>query len=199
MEQLFRKLNVSRETIDKLSLYVDLVSQWNRKTALVQIKTMDEFWHRHILDSLQLLAAVNFENKKIIDIGTGAGLPGMILAIAGIENITLLDSSVRKCVFLEEVARILNVKVTVINCRCEDIKEPTYDLVLSRACCQLSELLTFMKHVSRETKNALGYFHKGLQIDAEIAKALQEHQFEYEKIPSITSTDGAIIRISNLH
>ena len=198
MFQVSPLFDVSRETIEKLQRYCELVSEWNRNTSLVQFKTLDDIWIRHIVDSFQLLEIVNFKNLKIIDIGTGAGFPGMVLAIAGVKNITLLDSNQRKCIFLEEVARQLDVDVTVLNNRCESLTVNNFEIILSRACSELTQLLMFMKHVSRETKNPVGYFHKGKLADAEIQRAMQSHAFTYEKFQSKTATEGVIIKITNL-
>jgi 16S rRNA (guanine527-N7)-methyltransferase len=197
---------VSRETIDKLCTYVDLVHQWNRRTSLVQIKTLQEVWNRHILDSLQILPRVtqiiddsqaSKNPLKIIDIGTGAGFPGMVLAISGVKSISLCDSNERKCIFLSEVARTLNVDVEILNCRVSDIPKNHYDLVLSRACSDLSTLLDYVFHVSRETKSR-AILHKGKNVNKEISEALKKWSFSYYIYPSILNTDGCILEIFDL-
>ncbi|MBX3486731.1 MAG: 16S rRNA (guanine(527)-N(7))-methyltransferase RsmG [Candidatus Paracaedibacteraceae bacterium] len=189
---------VSRETADKFAIYHDLLSSWNRNTALVQLETIDQFYRRHILDSLQLMPLLpQFTNA--IDLGTGAGFPGMVLSIAGIANITLCDSNQRKIVFLNELSRLLDMKVETLCARIESIKKCDYDLVFSRAYADLSTLLKQVVHVSRETQNPVtGLFLKGKIIDREIELAYKQYDFNYEKIDSITSNDGVILRVYNI-
>ncbi|MBX3457717.1 MAG: 16S rRNA (guanine(527)-N(7))-methyltransferase RsmG [Candidatus Paracaedibacteraceae bacterium] len=189
---------VSRETEDKFEQYRILLESWNRNTSLVQIGTIDQFYIRHILDSLQLIPHLPVHHK-MIDLGTGAGFPGMVLSIAGIDNITLCDSNQRKIVFLKELARIIDVDVCAMSCRIEDIRQCDYDVVLSRACSDLTALLEQTLHVSRETeKTVTGIFLKGRIVDEEIKVACQQYDFNYEKIDSITSDDGVILKVYNI-
>jgi 16S rRNA (guanine527-N7)-methyltransferase len=187
---------VSRETLSLLKEYVTLIEQWNRKTGLVQQNTLEHIWERHILDSLQL--ATYFENKdqSILDIGSGGGLPGIIIAISGYTNVTLCESNIRKVVFLEEVVRKLNLPVKVIHDRIENINQH-YDIITSRACASLEKLLGFMKNVSRET-GSFGVFPKGKTALLEIEEARKTWNFNAELFPSITSDEGTIIVVRNL-
>ncbi len=189
---------VSRETADKFITYFDLIQKWNRNTALVQVDTLDQFYSRHILDSLQLISILpTFSNG--IDLGTGAGFPGMVLTIAGIHNITLCDSNQRKIIFLNELSRLIDVPCTTLCTRIENITTPIYDLVISRAYSNLSTLLMQTLHVSRETKNPVtGIFLKGKIVDNEIEFAYKEYDFNYDKINSITSDEGVILKVYNI-
>ncbi len=189
---------VSRETAEKFITYFDLIQKWNRNTALVQVDTLDQFYSRHILDSLQLISILPiFING--IDLGTGAGFPGMVLAIAGINNITLCDSNQRKIIFLNELSRLINVPSKTLCSRIENITTPTYDLVISRAYSDLSTLLKQTLHVSRETENPVtGIFLKGKIVDSEIESAYKEYDFNYDKMNSITSDEGVILKVYNI-
>jgi 16S rRNA (guanine527-N7)-methyltransferase len=195
---------VSRETIERLSIYIDLIQQWNRRTGLIQIKTLDDVWQRHILDSLQLIPLLTPHtlssdvdtSLSIIDIGTGAGFPGMVLAIVGIPNITLCESNVRKCVFLEEVARLTKTSVKITNNRIEHL-DRKHDLILSRACAELNLLLEYMHFVSRETKSR-ALFHKGKNVNQEICNAQKKWSFSYHKYQSIVNSEGYILEITEL-
>lgn len=187
---------VSRETLPLLKEYVTLIEQWNRKTGLVQQNTLEHIWERHILDSVQLTTYFENKNQSILDIGSGGGLPGIIIAISGYTNVTLCESNIRKVVFLEEVIRKLNLSVKVIHDRVENLCE-NYDIITSRACANLEKLLGFMKNVSRET-GSFGVFPKGKTALHEIEEAKKTWDFNAEIFPSTTSDEGKIIVVRNL-
>ena len=119
---------VPHETFEKLSAYVDLLLKWNSKINLISKNTVDEVWIRHILDSAQIIKYIEDKSYRVLDVGSGAGLPGIILSILGVENITLVDSDQRKCSFLLEAARLLNLKLKVINDRVENICDKEFDV-----------------------------------------------------------------------
>lgn len=186
---------VSSDTFPLFEKYIQLLKEWNRKTGLVQENTLPDVWERHILDSLQLLPFLS-SFSPLIDIGSGGGFPGIVLAIAGRKNITLCESNTRKSVFLEEVLRQLDLKAIVRNARIEDVKEK-YEMVVSRACADLSTLLKFMHYVSCET-NCTGVFLKGKNVEKEIEIAKDKWMFEVQMPPSITEKEGKVIIINNL-
>jgi 16S rRNA (guanine527-N7)-methyltransferase len=194
---------VSRETLDKLNSYITLLTEWNRNTSLVQIKTIDSIWSRHVLDSLQILPYLKKiiqdmdGDCQILDVGSGAGFPGMVLAIAGIQNITLCESNIRKCVFLEEVTRLTGASVTIENRRVEEL-EKKYDLVISRACADLSLLLSFAYIVSRETHLPRAVFHKGQNVNKEILEANKKWSFSFDQYPSILDSEGCILEVFDI-
>lgn len=189
---------VSRETYEKFKKYQELISAWNRQTSLVQLDSLNLFMERHILDSLQLLPLVSRE-LKTIDIGTGAGFPGMVLAIAGVKNITLCDSTFRKTVFLNEIKRLFDVDVEITCCRVEDMKDRSYEQIITRACADLATLLSQSLIVSRETKEKVTLFAlKGHSSEGEIIKAREKFSFNYEKIDSTTNANGVILRITDI-
>lgn len=187
---------VSRETFPILKDYVNLVKKWNRKTGLVQIETLDTIWERHILDCLQIIPHLPNKKAAILDIGTGGGFPGILLAIAGYMKVNLCESNIRKVVFLEEVIRQLNLPTKIINQRVENISE-SYDYITSRACAKLGMLLRYMNNVSRET-GSIGIFLKGKTVEMEVEEAQQEWVFDLELIPSITAKESKIIIVRNL-
>lgn len=198
-EQSFAKylpdLNVSRETLEKYKVYFDLLIQWNKAIPLVQEKTIDDFYVRHIIDSLQIYSFLSNKDAIIADIGTGAGFPGMVLSMFGCSNITLVESNRKKISFLGEVARQTNTSVRLLNERAENITS-IYEVVLSRACSSLSNLLSLMKNVSRET--SAGIFHKGENHLMEIKEAEQLWKFDYSLYPSVTDSKSKIIIVKNL-
>ena len=188
-------LNVSRETIFNFETYFNLLSQWNKAIALVQEKTLNEFATRHIIDSLQIASLIEELNSSIIDLGTGAGFPGLVLAMYGFSNVTLVESIRKKTLFLNEVARLTNTNVTIKNERAEAINEK-FDFILSRACSSLTNLLLLMHNVSRETST--GIFHKGASVSKEIEEAKLKWTFDYELRDSVTDKEAKIIIVRNV-
>lgn len=189
------ELFVSRETISRYETYYELLNQWNKVISLVQEKTLDDFIVRHVIDSLQIIPFINTLDSKIVDIGTGAGFPGLALAIYGYKDITLVESNRKKTVFLGEVSRKTKIPVTVLNERAEKINDK-YDFILSRACSSLSNLLLLMSNVSRETST--GIFHKGATFSAEIEEAKLNWTFNYELKDSVTDKHSKIIIVKNV-
>ena len=115
-------LDVSRETIDNLNLYVDILRKWNTTINLVSKGSITDVWKRHILDSAQLFKFVTHDMEKWLDIGSGAGFPGLVIAILAKGRftnlrVTLIESDKRKCVFLNEVVRELDLNVKILSKR----------------------------------------------------------------------------------
>lgn len=187
---------VSRETIPAYENYIELIKKWNRKTGLVQQHTLATIWERHILDCIQIIPYLGNKSNSILDIGTGGGFPGILLSIAGFENIDLCESNIRKTVFLEEAIRHLNLSAKVINNRVENINNK-YDIIVSRACASLDQLLCYMLNVSHETSST-GVFLKGKTAALEIEEAQKKWDFNFELFPSITSENSKIIIVKNL-
>lgn len=137
-----------------------------------------------------------YNTVPILDMGTGAGFPGMVLAMCGFTNVTLCESNQRKCLFLEEVARQTKTKVSVINERVENLK-PSYEIIVSRACCSLDQLCKMMGIVSRET-SATGIFHKGSTWKDEVKEAMLKWDFNLRAYQSITAEESVVLSIHNL-
>lgn len=198
-ELLNRHVNVSRETFKKLSLYYDLLIKWQSKINLISDQTISDIWSRHFLDSLQLLKHIpkTLKNPAMIDIGTGAGFPGMALAIYGVGEIHLIESDGKKISFLKEVSRITESKVFIHHDRIENVKLDKCDIILSRACSDLNQLLNLSsKNVSRET---FSLFHKGKNYSNELEEAKKHWSFDTEIFPSVTDQNGVIVKLSNIN
>lgn len=194
-EKLNRHFSVSHETFAKLILYHDLLIKWQKSINLVSNTSIKEVWERHFLDSLQLCPHIQ-NNKSIVDIGTGAGFPGMVLAICGIPNIHLIESDSKKITFLKEVARITDTDVSIHNTRIEDCVIDNVTLILSRALANISRLLDLsMNFVSHETKC---FFHKGKNWANELEDANEFYSFNHEIIPSVTDPEGVILKLSHI-
>ncbi len=187
--------NVPREVLDALEKYQSLTLKWNKTINLVSCNTECEFWVRHILDSLQLMKYINDQNIHLIDVGSGGGFPGIVLSIAGIKNVTLVESDVRKSIFLLQASKISSNKVNVINQRIEAIKLDC-DILTSRACAQLEKIFVYTKHINVRSKYLL---FKGEQYQKEIEIAKKRWSFCHSIYDSETSNNSKILEISNIY
>lgn len=187
---------VPRETFEKLSAYHDLLLLWQKKINLISPKTIDEIWERHILDSCQFASLIVPRETSIMDIGTGAGLPGLILAILGFQSITLIDSDQKKCVFLQEASAKLDLNVTILSQRVEQVKDKKTAVILSRALAPLHQLLAWSSPLLSPSGKCL--FAKGENYAKEIEEALATWQFDVKVHPSITHADAKLLEISQL-
>jgi len=196
-ELLSDQISISHETFEKLSAYHDLLLKWQSKINLISNDTIKDVWRRHFLDSLQLLPYIDNKEKTIVDLGSGAGFPAMALAVAGFQNVRLVESDIRKSAFLREVVRITETKATIHNCRIEDVKIEKIDIVTSRACASLDKLLHLIyDKISHET---ICLFHKGKNYSMEFEEASKNWQYDISATPSIVDSEGVIVKISNLH
>ncbi len=158
-------------------------------------KSKDDIIQRHILDSLQLVDYINKDSDRVIDIGTGAGLPGMLLAIEGVSSVRLIEPTQKKVVFLNHIKNLYSLNVTIINSTWEKIAECNSNVVVSRAFSSLNNLLEAMGYVSRETNSPRGLFLKGEKLEIEILEAKKNWNFSYEIYQSKTHEKGKIIKV----
>lgn len=164
--------DVSRETFEP---YVELLLKWNQKINLVSKKcTKEEIWDRHICDSAKLFYSID-RDDTLIDIGSGAGFPGIILSIMGINEVTLIESDERKAAFLLQASKISKNKVIILNKRVEEL-ELKCDILTSRAFASVSKILEICKNISVRKKILL---LKGEKATEEIDEALKIWSFKY--------------------
>jgi len=187
---------VSRETFERLKIYHDLLLKWQSKINLISNDTVSNVWNRHFLDSLQITQYIPNYNNVIMDIGTGAGFPGMVIAICGYNNVHLVESDTKKISFLREVSRVTNTPVFIHHVRIEEVVIDNTQIILSRACSNLNQLINLAsKNVSRET---FFLFHKGKNYSNEIEDAKKSWLFDEVIFPSITDPNGVIVKLSNI-
>ncbi len=190
------QLNVSRETLDLFLLYAEILAKWQAKINLISGNTIGNVWSRHFLDSAQLYDLVPTGAKTLLDIGSGAGFPGMVLAVMGVKNVTLVEADSRKCLFLREVLRQTGKHANVVNCRIEEFDGGYFDVITSRALAPMDKLLSYINpHFGPITK---GIFLKGEQVDRELTKAKKQWKLEYKTVPSITNDRGSIIMVEKI-
>ncbi len=183
---------VSRETITGFEKYITLLLEENKKYNLIGKNEAPLIWERHIIDSLQLYPFLN-SYRSIVDLGSGAGFPGVPLSIVGIPNITLVDSHAKKCLFLEKVSRETNLSIDIVCTRVEDFKNRHFEIGISRAMASLVQIMKWAYPVCSEF-----LIMKGKSHVFEIEEAQKIFTFEYDLFPSMTNREAKIIKIKNL-
>ena len=188
--------SVSRETIEKLEIYISLLQQWNKKINLVSQQGMDQVWKRHVYDSFQLIRYLDSSVKSIADLGSGGGFPGLILALSTDIPVILIESDKRKTIsiFLREVLRQTKTQATVLCQRIENVNAISVDVVTARALTSLTQLLEFSKNILN--KNGYCLFLKGRSVNLEIEEAQKNWKINYKTFSSQTNADGVIVKIN---
>lgn len=199
-ELVLRYFDVSRETLERLDIYAQTLLKWNPKINLVSRRSLDDLWTRHILDSLQVFETVQPGNSWL-DIGSGGGLPGVIVAILAAERapdlaVTLLESDQRKCAFLRSVARECGVPISVLCERIEKAEPQNAGVLSARALADLSILLAFCERHLAPTGTAV--FPKGANWKKEVDNARSQWRFDCEEITSLTEAEAVILRINGV-
>ena len=201
MKKLLNLQNVSRETIKNLELFQSFVLEYNDKFNLISKSSTAYIWSRHIVDSLQLINLIRKEDKFLYDFGSGAGFPGVVLAIACKNiypniNIKLIESISKKASFLDYINKKMDLNVEVIHDRIENITLPKADIITSRALGSLEKLLGYAyPFCSNKTKLI---FPKGKKWSEEVDEAQKKWSFKYKTIKSITSEEGRILYIEKV-
>lgn len=185
---------VSREIFIKIIEFKNLLLKWNKTINLISTKTSDNLMNRHILDSVQLLSFIE-KGSKIIDLGSGAGFPAIILSISGVEDITLIESDSRKAAFLLQASKISSNNIKILNKRIENIESLQCDIITSRAFAELTSIFEYSSKIKVKSKFLL---HKGAGYKNEIAKAEKHWLFNRTVHDSITSETGKILEITDL-
>ncbi|MDZ4791988.1 MAG: 16S rRNA (guanine(527)-N(7))-methyltransferase RsmG [Hyphomicrobiales bacterium] len=196
-----RDFGVSRETLERLKLYEALLRKWQQAVNLVAPSTLDDVWRRHFADSAQV-AELAPDAKKWVDLGSGAGFPGLVIAIMtanqDYREVHLVESNSKKCAFLFDVARQTGARAVVHDCRIEvaTAKIGIMDVVSARAVAPLSSLLALSQ--SFFVRETAGLFLKGRDALVEVAEAEKQWRFQWKTSASRTDSQGQIIKIWNL-
>jgi len=194
---------VSRETYDKLRDYESLIQKWNPSINLIAKSTLSDIWNRHIVDSAQVYYAASAElSGNCTDIGSGGGLPAIVIAILaqGADKqvqMTMVESDKRKSVFLRTAIRELGLNnANVVNERIENVQIPVSKFISARALAPLTELFGFAEKLSDDKTTFL--FQKGKNWLSEIGIAQNHWSFDYEAIKSETDSNAVILKIRGL-
>lgn len=199
-----RAFLVSRETLERLNLYESALKRWQPAVNLVAPATLPQIWRRHFADSAQLAALVPAQAQSLVDLGSGAGFPGLVLAILlggkRLKRVVLVESDQRKAAFLREVARQTGTDVEVVSARIEApgtrARIGTADVVCARALAALDALLELAFPLFGP--NSIGLFLKGKDAAAEVEAARVRWQLDVALTPSMTDERGSIVAVRGL-
>lgn len=194
-------IDVSRETRDRLETYEALLKKWNPAINLVSKSTIEDAWTRHFVDSAQIFDLTPEDTRHWVDIGSGGGFPGLVVAIMAAEarpemSTTLIESDLRKATFLRTVIRETGISAKVLSERIEKAPPQQADVLSARALASLTDLLGFAeRHLSPK---GLTVFPKGKSAVDEINAALETWSFELQKEVSRTDSDAVILLIRDI-
>ena len=190
--------NVSRETIDRLKALEALLRRWQKRVNLVAASTLDDIWGRHFLDSAQLLRRYREEHPGEgpaiwLDLGSGAGFPGLVLAILGVGEVHLVESNGRKCTFLRRVINQTGAEAVVHQSRIEALDSFPVDVITARALAPISKILAYGEKFGGN--GAEYWLLKGSGAQRELTEAGKYWKLDWRSFPSITDDSGAVLRL----
>ena len=180
----------------RLEAYAELLKRWSGRINLVSRNTLGDLWRRHFLDSAQLLPLIPGTTRSLVDLGSGAGFPGLVLAILGVPGVELIESDKRKAVFLREAARIANAPVKITDSRIEAAKPHPADVVTARACAPLDKLLPLAQRFIGPHTVCL--FLKGDHVADELTATRREWRIKAAQLPSRADPRGVILRLEQV-
>ena len=199
-ENVFSEINnffaLNIEQKKALEDYVSMLLSENGKYNFIGKSTIDQVWNRHILDCAQLIQFIKNPQKKFADLGSGAGLPGVVLSLLGLKEIHLIEKSFRKADFLRKIKNISPNRIFVHQAKLEELENINFDCITSRALAPLDKLLKYCQKFLKDDGYCL--FLKGKNLPLEISQAKQKFSFEFELFPSLTSKESNIIRINKI-
>lgn len=195
-EAFAAEFDVSRETLDRLRAYLDLLGRWQRAINLVGRGTLADPWRRHILDSAQLVRHLPPRVASVVDLGSGAGLPGMVLAILGVPGMHLIESDQRKASFLREAARATETAVQVHAARIEEVADGPADVVTARAVAPLPRLLELAEPFVGPDTRCL--FLKGTRASSELTAASLHWHMVPQTFASLSDPTGVVLQLEEI-
>ncbi|MDC0094061.1 16S rRNA (guanine(527)-N(7))-methyltransferase RsmG [Alphaproteobacteria bacterium] len=203
-ESFCSHLYVSRETYEKFEIYYETLSKWQKSINLVSKSTIDNIWVRHFLDSGQLYNFTKDIKGNILDLGSGAGFPGLILAMMGNKNISVIESDQKKCTFMREIAMLTDTNVKIYNSRIEDLSFLKPTLITARALAPLNKLIKYVEnYIKKSPSNSQNIpkllFLKGKSYKKELLELSKTRDIKYQVYQSITDEFGKILYINNVN
>ena len=190
------QLDVSRETLQRLSDYLDLLRRWQSTINLVGPATLADPWRRHFLDAAQLVDRVPAEAANLVDLGSGAGFPGMVLAVLGVPRVHLIEADRRKAQFLREVARVTGAPATIHAERIEQMRGWPAAVITARALAPLPRLLELADRFLGSDSVCL--FLKGKSVGRELTEARVSWHMDAETFPSRSEPTGTVLKLRGI-
>jgi 16S rRNA (guanine527-N7)-methyltransferase len=185
--------DVSRETLKKLGIYADLLNKWNTRINLVSPDSIPTLWDRHIADSAQLFRFIPQDTPNLVDVGSGAGFPGLVLAIMGVRDVHLVESDQRKIAFMREAARLTEAAVTFHPSRIEELPPFTAGAITARALAPLEKLLDWTAPF--RGPDTISLFLKGQTVAGELTDAHKQWTMVVDRQQSLTDPTGTILAL----
>jgi 16S rRNA (guanine527-N7)-methyltransferase len=180
----------------RLEIYLRVLEEWRVRVNLVAYSTLKDPWRRHMLDSAQLMPLLPSGPRRIADLGSGAGFPGMVLAILGANDVHLIESDGRKCAFLEAVSRETNCPVTIHYQRAETLPALAAPVVTARAVAPLKRLLPLVDcHLA---PGGTAFLLKGRKAEEELTECSKNWMMNLTRIPSRSDASGTILTVQEL-
>ena len=199
-EEFRERAGVSREIMERLKIHAECLARWNKRINLVGTATMADPWRRHMLDSAQLADLLPTRAAEIVDLGSGAGFPGLVLAIISGLRTHLIEADTRKAAFLREAARLTGASATVHSVRIEDLEPFTVDVVTARALAPLPRLLGHASpilEVSAE-KAPICLFMKGAKWQEELTAAQKQWNMSVDALASVSDPAGRVLVLGDV-
>jgi len=187
---------VSRETLPAFRIYAELLAKWQASINLVGAATLEDVWRRHMLDSAQLFRYVPPTCERLIDLGSGAGFPGLVLAIMGVRGVELVESDQKKATFLRQAIRATGAKATVLAVRAEELPSEPAAVVTARALAPLDRLIPLAARFMGPHSVAL--LPKGADVGRELDAAARDWHMWYTCRTSLSDSRATILVINKL-
>ena len=187
---------VSRETLERLEAYAHTLVSWSARINLVGRATLNDLWRRHFLDSAQLFPLIPAAARSLVDLGSGAGFPGLVLAILGMRQVELIEADGRKSAFLREAARVAGADVTIRACRIEAVSPHPVDIITARACAPVTRLLTLGERFMSPRTVCL--FPKGIRAEEELTEACKAWTMTVSRHPSRADPGGIVLSLQRV-
>ncbi len=197
-EEFAAATNVSRETLGRLKAYVDVLKDWSARHNLVSTRSLENVWRRHLWDSAQLVQYMPSYATSLVDLGSGAGFPGLVLAemLRDRVSVVLYEATRKKAEFLEAAAQRMGLSVGIRNVRIEAGRHQPADVVTARAVAPLDQLLGYA-HPFAE-RHTVCLFLKGQSVVSELTKARKSWSMKVSQHQSATDPSGVILEIREL-
>ena len=193
-KEFFAALPLSSAVQDHFKIYHDVLMKWQKKINLISTKTVDDIWERHFLDSGQLYKFIpDPENNIIVDLGSGAGFPALILSIMGCRHVSAVEVDNRKCIFMSEISRLTSAPIKIINQKIEAVRDIEADIITARALAPVVDLIRLGLPLLKQ--DGVFLLLKGENWEAEIKEAEKYYKFSVESHSSATEAKSRILKL----